>query len=529
MSEPVPEVGPRPKKGRKLKVPDQDRVERKRRVNNNEEFVDSKGEIKKPKAFQAVTWCCDTKCHEKFSEEEQRQIFDDFHTLGSYGRRALFFAYNVRSVYAKGISRKSGVKSLLHVYTLNEQRVCFRFFYNTLQVHSSRGYLALDKFQKLDIRDLRGIFPHKKLSTDHEQFAIDFILSVPRFVSHYNVDRTNACYLGCEWDEIKLFRAYEEKWKEITEDLANNPAMAPTTFHNIFKRFNLKFHPRTSDHCKTCDTLVAKQKHGIDNSDLHKQHLEKAKHLRVAMNRDFERAKNDETFEAISVDFEKTLIYPKLETSIVYYLRKLNLHNFGIHSAKMGKAFFFPWLEVEAGKGPDEVGSCLKIFIENYVKPPIKHLIIVGDSCGGQNRAFKIGLILSKILESHPSLEVIIFRYLLSGHSYLPNDRDFANFQRIINKQERIELISEYVRLMRECHVNAEPIEIIPMDHTKIISSDPLKEKTCQRKYTTKKEDFKMMQVHEMRVDKKNPSMLYFKYDITKDEVPRIPFPKNEI
>lgn len=49
------------------------------------------------------------------------------------------------------------------------------------------------------------------------------------------------------------------------------------------------------------------------------------------------------------------------------------------------------------------------------------------NSCGGQNRNIKIILMLKACLEAHSSLEEITIKYLVPGHTFLPNDTDFSD------------------------------------------------------------------------------------------------------
>ena len=49
------------------------------------------------------------------------------------------------------------------------------------------------------------------------------------------------------------------------------------------------------------------------------------------------------------------------------------------------------------------------------------------DSCSGQNRNIKTVLSLLKLVQSEDiKAKSIELKFLLSGHSYLPNDADFA-------------------------------------------------------------------------------------------------------
>lgn len=160
----------------------------------------------------------------------------------------------------------------------------------------------------------------------------------------------------------------------------------------------------------------------------HDAHLEQAEALEQQMKIDLANAKTDPELEAMSYDMMKILLMPRLTTSIVYYLRQLILFNLGIHIGSSGKGRFNIWQENEASRGTQELGSCLKKYINNIIAP-VKNLILWSDSCGGQNRSIKLVLMLIHVLQHHSSLETISLRYRLSGHSFLSNDSEFGDFE----------------------------------------------------------------------------------------------------
>lgn len=47
-----------------------------------------------------------------------------------------------------------------------------------------------------------------------------------------------------------------------------------------------------------------------------------------------------------------------------------------------------------AGKGAQEVGSCLLKYLGTHISDDVEELILWSDSCGGQNRNIKIVLML---------------------------------------------------------------------------------------------------------------------------------------
>lgn len=390
----------KPKRGRKEKVPGQSRTEKKRRINKNEDFVDHKGNHKKAKEFRVIDICCGVKCFKRIDSEKQQEIFKSFHDLGSFERRALFFISNVHNVTKN--------RQLKRAYYFNDVKVCAGFFNSLLQIDQNRVILALKKFKNLNIKDMRGIYTHPKLSVEKEEFVIGVIKSIPKYVSHYCREVSTAVYLGSEWDMVKLHQLCSSLW---TEKFPDKSPVSISKFTEIFKRYDLKFKGRNKDTCNTCDILNMKSKAGMDVQEQLENHHKKAQWLRKLMFKDLQEAVIDESLECLTFDFQKVQAVPRLETNLVYYIRKLSYLNFGIHSGKMQQGFFYPWLENQAGRGADQVGSCLRRHINERVKPPVKTLIMYSDCCGGQNRNYKLCLILKKILDEHSSLTTIKLRF----------------------------------------------------------------------------------------------------------------------
>lgn len=187
--------------------------------------------------------------------------------------------------------------------------------------------------------------------------------------------------------------------------------------------------------------------------------------------------------------------------------------------AKRNQPYFFNWIETEGGKGADEVGSCLLLFLMGNIEAPVTQLKAFCDTCGGQNRNFKLCLILMKILQFHPSLESIVLNFMVSGHSYLPNDADFGTFQSLMESQETIELPEDYRRLMLECRVNSKKVEVIEMTHNEFISSSGLVAGVTRRKKDQSGQAINFLKIRQIRLEKSQPSKIFIKYDIESNEV----------
>ena len=73
------------------------------------------------------------------------------------------------------------------------------------------------------------------------------------------------------------------------------------------------------------------------------------------------------------------------------------------------------------------MSSILKYLRDINMSPTTTHLITYSDSCGGQNRnIYLVCLWLHIVACSYLPLTTVDQKFMLPGHSYLSNDRDFG-------------------------------------------------------------------------------------------------------
>ena len=120
---------------------------------------------------------------------------------------------------------------------------------------------------------------------------------------------------------------------------------------------------------------------------------------------------------------------------LFFYKRQIWVYNTGIHSGKEKKSFFYIWVEGTAGRGAQEVSSCLRKHILTHVGRNVIDLILWSDSCGGQNRNIKMILMMNTLFNNLDMLNFVMVKYLISGHSYLPNDSDFDDVECALKNQ----------------------------------------------------------------------------------------------
>ena len=123
------------KKGRKRKFPCQNKVEKKRLLNQNKPHHNYHGVLVEPKEFTAIESCCKKNCFDKLSIEAQEKLFSDFHAFGSFELRSSFISHSVEEVQQKiiTVSKESSRRSCTRVYRLNQIIVCKQFDVSEMQ------------------------------------------------------------------------------------------------------------------------------------------------------------------------------------------------------------------------------------------------------------------------------------------------------------------------------------------------------------------------------------------------------------
>ncbi|CAG9771496.1 unnamed protein product [Ceutorhynchus assimilis] len=230
----------------------------------------------------------------------------------------------------------------------------------------------------MTLTDQRGIAGGRnKLSETIVQKVVDQINKIPRYKSHYRREKTDSDFLPPGTTIQKMYEVY------CSEE--NNPISIASYKIIFYSKFNLRMKPLKKDTCNTCDRLKIQMDNEKDfekREELkvkHSEHLELAEGSQKLRRQHFKTAKENEDYECLTFDLEKTLPLPRIPTNIVFYKRQLWVYNAGVHSGKKELGYCYVWIEGEAGRGSQEVGSCLLKHIQHQVSPTVKHLILRND------------------------------------------------------------------------------------------------------------------------------------------------------
>lgn len=312
-------------------------------------------------------------------------------------------------------------------------QVCKKIFQDTFAVSNKKLRVIIEKKKLGDTcyNDKRTRHAASKFSEADRVLVKTHINKIPREVGHYSRAKSEKEYISPDLNIHRLFKAFLQMHPDST--------ITYKFYRSVFiKDFpNLCFHRPRVDTCSTCDKLDCQIKANIDSSRMAKTQLEihhrKAERAREMLKHDTIESQDPESTKCcLSMDLQQVMFVPSLTHSDMFYLSQLSCYNLGVHIGDTNEAYMCMWHEGVASRGANEIASCL-LHIVNHGLTIKKHLVIWCDNCGGQNKN-RILLFTLIFLVANGIFHTIELKFLVSGHSFMPCDRDFA----LIEKRKKV-------------------------------------------------------------------------------------------
>ena len=272
-----------------------------------------------------------------------------------------------------------------------------------------------------------------------------------------------------------------------------------------------------SDTCKVCDAMKIKIDAESDESRIRDLTLEWECH-KVQAESSYQQLKEDAAYakshsdtEMFTFDLEKSLPTPVLSTGVVYYKRQLWTYNQGIHDCSTDRACMHMWDETTASRGSHEVGSCVLKHLKE-MDTDATNLILYSDACGGQNRnIYLVCLWLHIVSSSEYSITKIDHNFMISGHSFLPNDRDFGHVEQSRKKTQHIYVPKDWEQVVVQAR-QKNPFRVCRMNREDFFSLKPLKAAIVNRKKNTVGGKVEWLKMHWISVNKDKSLQFQYRY-----------------
>lgn len=495
--------------------------------NTGKKYYTAAGKIIREKIFQHKDCHCLKNCINLINVEERKNIFDNFWNLGNFNKQNVYLhgATEQHIVQRKRLRNgKGSPRNYTYKYYLKSTHgnvsVCKKFFLSTFNISAGRLQRIL-KCKNIG-NDLRGRMPgsSRKIHEEDREAVTNHIKSFPQYESHYTRSHNpRRRYLHPELNVTKMFNLYLEECKQ--KNLSN---VNEWTYRKIFKNeYNLHFHQPQKDTCQKCDQLNIKIKASCNTEEKenlteeHNIHLRCAELARKSLKEDKDLARNNpNVYFAFSFDLEKALPFPKLSVSIAYYKRNMYIYNLGCHNFHDNEVYMYAWDETVASRGSQEVGSCILKHLKKLRNH--KHIIAYSDMCTGQNRNIKLALTWLKIVQSaENNADIIDHKFLLSGHSFLPNDSDFGVIEMALRKNNLMYVPQDYYETIKKCRKSNKFI-LTKMKREDFFSTKPLEEAIHKRLKNTSGEPVNWLRICWMRFIKSEPYKMFYKESMEVDK-----------
>ena len=513
-------------------------LKRKKLRNSGEEYFTKHAKFVEAKVFRGLPGsCCKHQCYDKLSEEACFGLFKQFWSTGSHDIQTAFIAgcisqQQVSKHSVKTVQARNGFKfrrTSLRKFSLPVSdeviSVCKTMFCAVFGISHSRVHRVLVKQREnggLPGTDKRGKYDHckQRISPEAAEYVKSHISSFPVNESHYTRSHSfSRRYLSPDLSITKMYNMYVAKCC----DSGRQPVKV-WAYRNIFNtHFNLCFHVPRKDTCKKCDMYKAQA--GVETTTEkrrqlemeHELHLRKADAVRQCLKNESKKCNGSPIQESFTFDLQKVLSVPRLTTSEAYYCRQVSVYNLGIHNLSTGEGLMHVWDETVASRGAEEISSCLLKYCSDRAASGVQVINAFSDACGGQNRNFKVVLI-SMYLCLTTDIVEINHRFMISGHSYLPNDADFGVIERATVKTD-IFVPEQWCEVIKKCKRSSNKFQVVPMKPELFKSVSKLAKAVTVRKTTEDGSKVEWMKIQWISIRKSEPLKMFFKYTVQDDAV----------
>lgn len=502
-----------------------------------EEYVREDG-VKVPvRHFVNIDCKCTNKCVLKVSSDRREKLYHHFRNLGESKAQKLFL-YTMMQFndpkqrrprnFEDSKARKMTIKYYLRSFDQNDnfnEKVCAQFFADTFcqNIRTIQRWASIRDPANFNHK-LAGSNPSNKIDTGD---VMNFLNNFKYYESHYTREKNaNKKYLPPNYTIARLYKDYLAHCNSRNVD----PSVSLKKFYDIVQfNTNISIHVPIQDSCPVCDKLQVAIDHEKNKNKRRRLMKEKNDHLtdveiaRKMLN-DEKLAANDERM-VITMDLQKALPLPILTSGPAYYKRNFNLYNFGIHTYPNHKDdHMYLWNESEAGRGAVEISTALINFFRSNANNA-KHIVTFSDRCSGQNRNIKLILALMRFL-SDPThdIQIIDLKYLVSGHSRLPNDTDFGLIERKLKQYSNVYSPKQYYDIIEKSR--AKPFIIHELQHEDFESTDQLYNAITNREKTIDGLNVNWMNMSWIRLERKKPFQMQFKYKFNEKQFKVVNFEK---
>ena len=414
-------------------------------------------------------------------------------------------------------------------------RVCQKFFCSTLDVkeRAMRKYLTSRSNQNVTncaSPNQRGRHQSKIKTPDWKtDLIIQRISMYPCVESHYCRSSSHRQYLDSTLSIQKMYNQFKEFWRtkqgchsSETQNPDENSSAAEdipsvSVYRKVFcTEFNLSFYRPKKDQCNACEIFknrTADEKEQLKES--HENHMKQKQVAQDEKKKDREKMTNSSgTTITATFDLQSVLQLPSGSASLLYYKRKLILHNCTVYEDSK-RAFCFVWLETDGRRGSSEIGTILYCYLSG-LPATVKEVILYSDNCTGQNRNQCItAVLLHAVQVLH--IDVIELKFLVPGHTQMECDSMHSAIEHA-QRYQKTYVPNDWLNVMKSARrrhpYQTEQLSFGDFYNLRALAKDLL----SNRKTNSSGKSVNWMEIRCIRVSKASPGVVFYKTDFSEPE-----------
>lgn len=274
----------------------------------------------------------------------------------------------------------------------------------------------------------------------------DHINRFPRIESHYKRKSTSRHYLAPELTVAKMYEMYE-MYK--TENADRKNVASYEKYFKIFKTLNLSFFVPKKDQCGLCVTFRESNEVSNDVETKYYDHIAQKEKTRNDKTASKQRAAEETTHASFAFDLEQVIFLPQSNRSEILYKRRFSNYNFTIYNLHSKDAWAFVWHECIAGRGANEVASCVHQYLKKLDADGCESVDMFCDGCAGQNKNSILPAMMLHVIENSKNIKSIRLIILVPHHSQNENDCIHSCVERAIKRAGNLTVPSQLTPVIR--------------------------------------------------------------------------------
>jgi hypothetical protein len=419
--------------------------------------------------------CCSKRCSETWTLEQLRHHADDLSRLSKPEKKVVLLT----------LLRNAAINTAHTRYSETRQRVRFRFHYEPFGTMCAVAFRTLFDIR---IEAFKGLLAHLKIShmsivppthgntgkgSHHTNTLVQ--RGVLETVVHFMEALAEAQGEFSPGRDTKFGRTCEDKQPEVLWLPAcltrsailrmysvHHPdfPISRTAFCTVLdtepRLRHIKIRSPRTDMCDFCELqkrrIAATKPHNEQEAEQLAAelvaHQQAYQGERAVYNAERTQAEADrqhvlagrlqakECTEHISMDYGQSIDVPHTADQLggTFYLQMRHFHLFGVCADLDNRRMFYTYDEREAGKGANEVISCLHHFLATRtIRTP--HIRIHADNCGGQNKNTYVMWYLLW-LAATGRVKRVEFKCMIKGHTHFSVDGGIGHLKQELRRSD---------------------------------------------------------------------------------------------